>query len=478
MPRFRRIAQSVLLGAVFANRHAPAQQPPPQFKASVRVKNGSDGTTAAGTMYFGGSKMRAELKADGQEMVVLADPAAKSQYLLMPGDKMFMQMPIGQGPVSLPVTGGSDPTNPCSSGGNTDCTKGENESVNGYQTVRWDYTAKDGTRTRAWVSPRLRFAIKTQDDNGSSMELSNIAEGPQDASLFSIPSGYTKVDVGMMAGMSGGRGRGRGNANSNDPVAAMMANLPAEQQAAMAAAMRGDGPKGLTGVTGSGWEKTKGWVINITVTGTGSRSTTGEAGTTIEKYVVKLTGSIPLNLGTPSAGVPNAPGPFWQLMYTDALGTPEALATPATFAAEVDGRIDHSYKGACGIGEDPFQSVGIVKGTARASAPITQRSRELDAEGLFKMSADLKTYDLAVSMGTEMKETTQTRTDSKSCRDGNASTTNETKSTTTKYGATIDLKELPLPAAVGPVTGSKKMPMVIAGRDLEATVAWTIAPIR
>ena len=34
---------------------------------------------------------------------MLVDPAARSQYVLMASEKVYMQMPIGQGPVSGPV---------------------------------------------------------------------------------------------------------------------------------------------------------------------------------------------------------------------------------------------------------------------------------------------------------------------------------------------------------------------------------------
>src|SRR5438128_1685509 len=82
-----------------------AAQQPVQFKANVKTKNGNDGTTATGTMYVGGAKMRTDLTADGQNMILLADPAAKSQYVLMPSEKVYMQMPIGQGPITVPIAG-------------------------------------------------------------------------------------------------------------------------------------------------------------------------------------------------------------------------------------------------------------------------------------------------------------------------------------------------------------------------------------
>jgi hypothetical protein len=48
-----------------------------------------------------------------------------------------------------------------------------------------------------WLDPKLRFPVKWEGKN-SSGELRNIQEGSQPASLFEIPSGYTKFDMGAM----------------------------------------------------------------------------------------------------------------------------------------------------------------------------------------------------------------------------------------------------------------------------------------
>lgn len=485
-----------LMAAAGSVALAQPQQPPPQFKANLKTKNGSDGTTSTGTMYFGGAKVRTELTSDGQNVIMLIDPAAKSQYMLVPSDKIYMQMPAGQGSgVQMPRP--SDPTNPCATGsGNTDCTRGENERINGHEAIRWDYTNSDGVRTRAWISPRLHYAVKTQDDDGNLTELSNITEGAQAASLFSIPSGYTKMDMGM-AGGGGGRGRGAGRGNASDPIASAMANMPADLQAQMAAAMRGDGPKSPTGTAGSGWEKTKGWVINLTVNGTASFATdkainqTGQV-TRKETYTLKIVGAIPLNVLGGASGMPGAPGPSWQLMYTDAIGSPEVLATPATFDVEVRGRIDDATPGtfasycrdaaasaAAGLGiGDPATSVGIVKGDVDMRFPITKRAYDANAEGNIRISGDLKTYDLSAGFSTKGKETTETRTDTKSCKDGKVTTTNDTRTAAPEYSVGFEFKGLALPSTVGPISGSKKMPVKFAEHQYDATVSWTITPIR
>ena len=171
---------------------------------------------------------------------------------------------------------------------------------------------------------------------------------------------------------------------------------------------------------------------------------------------------------------------MWQVMAAEGMGSPEALATPITFGVELNGKIERAYKGSCAIAEDQFTSVGIVKASAQKRGLLTKPLAELgQAQGVFKISADLKTYDLATGVGAvDIKETTETRIDGKSCSDGHTYTKNETSSLTPQYSITIDLKGLTMPSAVGPVSGSKKMPMTIGGHEMDAVVNWTITPIR
>ena len=107
-----------------------------------------------------------------------------------------------------------------------------------------------------------------------------------------------------------------------------------------------------------------------------------------------------------------------------------------------------------------------MKASAQKRGLLTKPAAELgQAQGVFKSQGDLKTYDLMTAVGgVDIKETTETRTERKACRGGQLSTKNETKSLSTQYTITVDLKGLTLPSAVGPVSGSKKMPMTIGGR--------------
>jgi hypothetical protein len=493
MTRIARLAPSLLFITALS---AVSAQQPPQFKANVKQK-GSDGTTSTGTMYFGGAKIRTELASDGDTTVMLVDPTARSQYVLMPSDKIYMQMPMGQGPVSGPVPRPSDPINPCAGGsGNTDCVKGSSESVNGHNAIRWDYTNSDGVRTRAWISPRLRFAVKTEDDDGNAMELSNIAEGTQPANLFSIPSGYTKMDMGGVGGVGAGNatpaGRARGRGNANDPIAAMMANLPPEQQAQMAAAMRGEGAKGGRGTvapTGSAWEKGNGFVVSMTITATqtdGPKTSSVPGSTTKDQssYSIKWTGSFPLNFGSPSAGVPGGPGPQWTLLAGQKdIGTAAANKVPIALSVTTEAKVDRSWTSDCresGIGElDPGTYQERMSATMQKSVSVTEMTVELIGQGNLKLSSDLKTYDLVAGIGQRRgQEVTNAHTETTGCRDKQLHKEDKTSTHTADYGVTLDLKGEPLPATVSTISGSKKMPLRIDGRELNANVTWTITPIR
>ena len=72
-----------------------------------------------------------------------------------------------------------------------------NETVNGRSAVKYEGTNSGGEPSSVRLDPKLRFPVKWQGKS-SGAELRNIQEGTQSASLFEIPAGYTKMDIGHM----------------------------------------------------------------------------------------------------------------------------------------------------------------------------------------------------------------------------------------------------------------------------------------
>lgn len=197
---------AVVILAVMAAAQIPTGIP--QFSADMKM-SGHGGGGMNGKIYFGGQKMRFEMNAGGHASVMISDPAKKTMYMLMPQEKMYMEMNAnmaggrGRGP-HMPDAKPMDPSNPCSTDSNYTCKKAGTETMNGRACDRWEFTSKSNPKENhtTWIDQRLHFPIKNVGSEGDVWELQNLKEGSQAASLFEVPSDYTKMDMG---GMMGGR---------------------------------------------------------------------------------------------------------------------------------------------------------------------------------------------------------------------------------------------------------------------------------
>ncbi len=159
-------------------------------------------------VYFGKDKMRFDSKDDSEARgggAVIFDLANESWVVLVAKQHMYMEMPAkmmeSRGMFAFFKSG--DVENACSdwlkqakNKGGT-CHKVGSETVNGRSTVKYEGTNSSGDSSSVWLDSKLRFPVKWQGKN-SGGEMRNIQEGTQPASLFEIPAGYTKMDMGSM----------------------------------------------------------------------------------------------------------------------------------------------------------------------------------------------------------------------------------------------------------------------------------------
>ncbi len=194
----RSLALACLL--LLAGAVALAQVPNiPQFSADMKWSN-PEGQPATGKMYWGGGKMRMDMNMQGRQAVMIHDISTKTSYMLMPEQHMYMEMsannPMMQRLGNAPNLKPFDPANPCASMEGYTCKKIGAETVNGRSCDKWEFKGPSETQT-AWVDQKLHFPIRSVTSNGTTMDLTNLQEGSQPASLFEIPAGYTKMDFGM-----------------------------------------------------------------------------------------------------------------------------------------------------------------------------------------------------------------------------------------------------------------------------------------
>lgn len=179
------LAQTEFSADVFDN-----QKPEPQAK-----------------IYFGKDKIRFESgkkdpRAGG---ALIMNLATQSSTVVMDQQHMYMEMPaqIAAQRNTYHFFRTGDVDSACTdwlaqswNKGGT-CHKVGSDTVNGRSTVKYEGTNSRGEAGTIWLDPKLRFPVKWEGKNGGG-ELRNIQEGSQPASLFEIPAGYTKFDMGAM----------------------------------------------------------------------------------------------------------------------------------------------------------------------------------------------------------------------------------------------------------------------------------------
>lgn len=197
----------ILLAASFALAQA-------EFSAEILDTQKSD-TVSQAKIYMAKDKIRIEPAAGGTKGrgpggSVIMNLATQTVTVLMDQQHMYMEMPAqaqGQrmayasnffrtGDVEAAC---SDWAQQARNKGGT-CHKVGSDTVNGRSAVKYESTNANGDTSTFWIDPKLRFPVKWQGKN-SSGELRNIQEGTQPASLFEVPAGYTKFDMGNMGGM-------------------------------------------------------------------------------------------------------------------------------------------------------------------------------------------------------------------------------------------------------------------------------------
>jgi len=163
----------------------------------------------SGKLYVSQQAMRMDMSGEGSRAaIVITTFATKTTDILMPQQHMYIEHKAGENPMHRgPNTSDLhpyDPKNPCASEPDTTCKNLGTETVNGRSADHWQVTHKDGNVSDVWIDNSLHFPIKTVS-GGTTWQLTNIKEGPQDPSLFQVPAGYQKMDMSGMGAMPGGR---------------------------------------------------------------------------------------------------------------------------------------------------------------------------------------------------------------------------------------------------------------------------------
>lgn len=219
----KKLKAMVFAGVVTAAFGAPGSlRAQNEFEGVITFK--MDASQAGpGTMQYSvkGGKIRVDMSVEGMDIYTIFDAASKTMDMVMPMRQMYFES-------TMVNTAIAD-----SAAAKTKLTwTGRKETIAGYECEHATATGEDGTPTDlclakglgsfVWTGGGMRgagrgpavgsgwedvvgkaFPLKVQEGDRVIMEATKVEKKTLDASLFTIPSGYQKMNMGM-----GMRGRG------------------------------------------------------------------------------------------------------------------------------------------------------------------------------------------------------------------------------------------------------------------------------
>jgi hypothetical protein len=190
-PIRRAFRVAALCAFLFSSREASAQAIFKPFSAdqvhTTRKK------TTTGKVYAIENAMRSDAEDKGKKSISIIRFDRKVMWVLMPEQKMYLEMPWGDPAEWAVAAKGAqvqrEPLGPEQVGA-FHCDKSR---------VTATYQGLTGTYIE-WAAKELDgFVLKRQDEKGSwSTEYKNVQLGAQDPSLFELPAGYQKMSMGGM----------------------------------------------------------------------------------------------------------------------------------------------------------------------------------------------------------------------------------------------------------------------------------------
>jgi Domain of unknown function (DUF4412) len=189
-----------------------AFQMPVPFSADMSTTSAHGNLNITGKVYFSLPSMRMEVNTPSQgkssgpmggKSIIIVDSAAKKMYMVMAEKQMYMEFSTDQdSPMTQRMPSVQDMLTSgdmCAGHDGAICKQIGTESVDGRPCEKWLKTEKSGKTETFWLDQKLRFPIKMAVGDTTTV-YTNIKEGAQDASLFKVPAGLQKLDMGSMGG--------------------------------------------------------------------------------------------------------------------------------------------------------------------------------------------------------------------------------------------------------------------------------------
>ncbi len=162
-----------------------------QFTADMVVTEGTVSRT--NKFYSEDQYYRMDIEEQGQEGFVIVDRNENVTCVVMPDQKMYMEMSsTGTQSLSNDVFQSIEKQKE-----EYETNLVGTETINGFECEKYEVLIDGNVVSTYWQSPELEYPIKVVSGENKEMvmELQNIVKGDVDDSKFKIPDDYTKMEM-------------------------------------------------------------------------------------------------------------------------------------------------------------------------------------------------------------------------------------------------------------------------------------------
>ena len=164
-----------------------------QYSADVMIMM-KDGTTLRGMTYIDGDKMRSEMTTSGVDSTTIIRKDEKKMYILVPSSKMAMEMPYDPDKVQKQPGANFGPEGKFELIGPD---KSDSIACNKYKVT----SEKNGQVFFFWLDEAKKVPVRMEaDDKSIVVKWRYYKVGPQEPSLFLVPTGYQTMQMPSMPG--------------------------------------------------------------------------------------------------------------------------------------------------------------------------------------------------------------------------------------------------------------------------------------
>ncbi|HDS16119.1 MAG TPA: DUF4412 domain-containing protein [Proteobacteria bacterium] len=151
-------------------------------------------TVSQGRIFIKGDLSRHEMNQEGRRMIIINRPDRGLAWTMMPQEKSYLEIAMeNRDDEMMPENWSADLRLSANRRGT--------ETINGIACDKYELVTED-EKVIYWIDPQNDLPVRVVSQD-SEVNYRNVRPGPQSADLFEIPTGWRKISLPRLPGLTG-----------------------------------------------------------------------------------------------------------------------------------------------------------------------------------------------------------------------------------------------------------------------------------